>query len=163
MNPLGRSNLNQIICIQNQMICEPAPKSCTEVTIWIVIYEPGTTFLSKSNNSRYALRSSDMNQKIHKPALKFWSKSNDSWYALNSWSMVPIWITIHEPASKFLLKSNDTCSEVQIWIKRYVNPLWRSNSNDLNCFEVSIRVKWFTIHDPIGALRNSESFCDAMV
>ncbi len=43
-NPLGKSNLNQVIRVPNQMICEPAPKSCTEVTTWIVIYEPGTHF-----------------------------------------------------------------------------------------------------------------------
>ncbi len=42
--PLGKSNLNQVIRVPNQMICEPAPKSCTEVTTWIVIYEPGTHF-----------------------------------------------------------------------------------------------------------------------
>ncbi len=64
-NPLGKSNLNQVIRVPNQMICEPAPKSCTEVTTWIVIYEPGTHFY--------------LNQIIR-----------------------------------------DTCSEVPIWIKRFI-------------------------------------------
>ncbi len=116
---LRSSNLNQII-----------RDPCSEVTIWIMIYEPSLQIRFNSWNDSWTrfevliwikwfvnpLRSSDLNQMIREPASKFWSESNDSWHA--SFDQI-----IHQP---------------------------RSDRNQM-------------IHNPIGALLISESFCDAIV
>ncbi len=135
------------------------------------------------------LRSSDLNQMIREPASKFWSESNDSWTRFKvliwiKWFVNPLRSSdlnqmIREPASKFWSESNDSWTrfEVLIWIKWFVNPL---RSSDLNQMIREPASKFWSssfdqiihqprsdrnqmIHNPIGALLISESFCDAIV
>ncbi len=60
---------------------------------------------------------------------------------------------IHEPGLKFQSKSYDSWYFLR---SPELNQMIRNT-----CFEIPIWIKWFAVHDPIGALRNSESFCNA--
>ncbi len=170
--------------VLNQKICEPAPRFQSKLN-------DSWSALRRSNlNQRFAnhhfrsgfgmqimnhliwiwtmeqvcesfdpntLRIPNLNQKIRKPTSRFQSKSNDLCSALRTLDIVS-WTIISDQDSECI-------SWIFQFVKWFVNLLRSSDLNQMihdTPFDVPIWIKWSAIHDEIGALRNSESFCDAM-
>ncbi len=105
-----------------------------------------------SNDSRPALRSSNLNQKIHEPAPKFKSESKDSWTRseVQIWiKRFTNWIMIREPSFQIRTRNADRV----IWFRSELRSADVSrNRSD----EVPIYIKWFMIRTSMSRSESND-------